>query len=223
MPRTYECSFCGARGPATKDHVPPRSVFGDPAPSALTTVRACSACNSGASQDDEYFRDTIVKYHRVADLPAAESAVAAMIRAAAKPEKRKYAKATLARFAIADVRTPAGIELGRRPVVRVDANRIRRAAIRYVRGLYRHEVGVTLPGDSEFVAIVEPEGILAARTEVERAMASGTRRVIQEGVFWYVYVVAADNPAVSIWLLVFFDAYPILVVARRSTSVAPAI
>ena len=50
-------------------------------------------------------------------------------------------------------------------------------------------------------------------------MASGTRRVIQEGVFWYDYVVAADNPAVSMWLLVFFDAYPLLVVAHESINV----
>ena len=54
----FNCVYCGEAS-QTKDHVPPRGIFGDAVPSGvnLITVPACIACNSGYSADDTYFRD----------------------------------------------------------------------------------------------------------------------------------------------------------------------
>src|SRR4051812_7520076 len=54
---TAPCAICGEREAATRDHVPPVSVFLRPRPSNLVTVPACWHCNNGASFDDEHFRN----------------------------------------------------------------------------------------------------------------------------------------------------------------------
>lgn len=51
------CAFCGQqfRG-KTKDHVPPRGLFGESPKGNLITVPACEKCNNDTSKDDEFFR-----------------------------------------------------------------------------------------------------------------------------------------------------------------------
>lgn len=219
------CAYCGGPHATTRDHVPPKCIFPSPAPSGLVTVRACEACNQGASADDEYFRDVIVRYHRVADQPAAAPILESMLRAAGRPEKQAYAEATLASFRLIDLETSAGIYLDRRLATVASGQRLERAAIRYVRGLYRHEIGEPLPATSSFVVSLEPDANLASRADIERVLGFGTQRVIADNVFWYAWQRAFDNPDITIWLLVFFGAFPILVVARRplASPVAPAV
>jgi hypothetical protein len=55
------CAFC--RKPAsTRDHVPPKGLFGQPLPSNLITVPACRDCNAGAGQDDEVMQEMAVMW-----------------------------------------------------------------------------------------------------------------------------------------------------------------
>lgn len=53
------------------------------------------ACNPQALVDDEYFRDTVVKYHRVADIAEATDAMAAGMRAVPHPRTRGYTQVGL--------------------------------------------------------------------------------------------------------------------------------
>ena len=106
---SFECAYCGRVAPASDDHVPPASIYSSPPPANAPTVKACVACNTGASLDDEYFRDCILKYHRVYERPAAKSQVSAMLRAAAKPQKRKYIDATPE--PLHEFETPGGLRL----------------------------------------------------------------------------------------------------------------
>jgi hypothetical protein len=71
----YECAYCGSENANTDDHIPPKNIFRDPKPATLRSVKACLDCNGGPSDDDEYFRDVIVKYHDVVDLPQAQRVV----------------------------------------------------------------------------------------------------------------------------------------------------
>jgi len=47
------CTYCSA-APDTRDHVPPKAFLDDPLPNDLPVVPSCSACNTGASLDEEY-------------------------------------------------------------------------------------------------------------------------------------------------------------------------
>lgn len=51
------CAFCGQQFKGkTKDHVPPRGLFGENPKGNLITVPACVKCNNDTSKDDEFFR-----------------------------------------------------------------------------------------------------------------------------------------------------------------------
>src|SRR3954447_2286562 len=47
------CVYCD-KPATTRDHIPPRCLFGENKPSNLVTVPACEKCNNGAARDDEY-------------------------------------------------------------------------------------------------------------------------------------------------------------------------
>ena len=53
------CVYCGTYSRITKDHIPPKNLFGQPRPSNLITVPCCDTCNISFSKDDEYFRFSI--------------------------------------------------------------------------------------------------------------------------------------------------------------------
>lgn len=47
------CAFCGGKFKGkTKDHVPPRGLFGNNPSGNLITVPACVKCNNDTSNDD---------------------------------------------------------------------------------------------------------------------------------------------------------------------------
>lgn len=137
--RVGECGYCGELKPLTQEHVPPKSFYGDVKPPNLPTIRACNDCNNGSSDDDEYFRDTMVKYHLVSDKPAAAGMRARFMRSVQKPEKRNYHIEQFKLFQKVDVRLPSGLILPRQPRFTVDQSKLRATASRYVRGLHRYE------------------------------------------------------------------------------------
>jgi hypothetical protein len=217
MASSYECAYCGASNADTDDHIPAKGLFAKGSGARLITVKSCDACNHGASGDDEYFRDTVLKHHRVADLPQAQPQVAAMLRAAGMPKKARYAAATVRSFVDLDVHTPAGLYLGKRPGFRVNGVRLAKAAERYIRGLHRHELGRRVPEGAQVAVAVNPGAVFAEQADVLQVFGSGTTRVVKQGVFWYSFVQPTDNPEASGWLLVFFDEFGVLGSVRPRT------
>jgi hypothetical protein len=153
-------------------------------------------------------------YHRVAEQYQAQPLVEKMLRAAALPAKRRYFNATIRSLLNAEVTTQAGIYLGRHPAFRVDAQRIIRTARRYVRGLYRYELGRRVPDGLEIIILPEPESVYAAREVILRLIRGRQIRVVQLGVFWYTWAQAGDCPDASVWILEFFNAFPMVGILR---------
>ena len=209
-----QCTFCASLDAHTVDHVPPKSFFRGRGVTGLITVRACAACNSGASADDEYVRDTILKHHEVGEQPAAISQVASMLRGMANPKKQKYAEATMRSIRDVAVTTPAGLYLGTRPAFVIDSARLKRTFERYIRGLYRHEFGRRVPTETEFNIAVDPERVLAEQAVVEATFLGGTTKVVDPEVFFYSYVRDEKPPHNSGWLLVFFNTFAVVGAAR---------
>jgi hypothetical protein len=56
--RISKCYMCDAQG-TTREHVPPRSFFPDPAGKNLVTVRSCEKHDNANSKDVEYVRNVI--------------------------------------------------------------------------------------------------------------------------------------------------------------------
>jgi hypothetical protein len=188
-----ECAYCGIPGADTDDHIPPRSIYAQPTPASRPLVKSCLTCNNGASDDDEYFRDVVVRHSHISTLPQAQRQLWAMFRAAGKPAKVTYARGILDAFVDVEVKTQAGLYLGQPPAYRVDANRMTRILRRYVRGLYRWEMGERLPVTSIVEVIANPDQVNQAQSDIERVFQGAKYTTVQEGVFWYARQ-ATSNP-----------------------------
>ena len=67
--RKGRCAHCGKKSSfITDDHVVPKCLFPKPRPH-LVTVPACRKCNAGMSQDEEYFKEVVLRRD---DIPQTE-------------------------------------------------------------------------------------------------------------------------------------------------------
>lgn len=143
-PKPTLCAHCGAPDPATVDHVPPKNLFSRPLPSNLITVPSCWDCNAGASEDDEYFRLMLSLRSDVREEGARWAAESAM-RSLARAEGQGLLRLLLSTIEEVDLRSPAGIYLGRSGLYKPDMDRLYRVVSRTVRGLFYDERGYPLP------------------------------------------------------------------------------
>lgn len=203
-----ECGYCGALAAVSDEHIPPKSFFEGLKNEQLRTVKSCADCNLGASDDDEYFRDTVVKYYRIADQPKAKPIVDKMIRAAGKSRKRAYALAQLRSFSGVFGSSPNVPTLGPIPAFKVDGARMERAACRYIRGLHRHDFGERIASEAIRFIVTDPERVFAHQTEILDVMRGGAHHEVQQGVFEYMWAVGPNRSKVC--LMVFFSEYAIL-------------
>ncbi len=211
---SYECAYCGKIDEATDDHIPPKNIYSRPLPPDLPSVKACEKCNHGASDDDEYFRDVVVRYQHISGLAVAQQQVGKMLRAMALPAKQKYAKRTIEALTQVEVRSEGGIIVGKAPAYKVDVVRLTRAVERYVRGLYRYELGKRVPQDLDAHLTANPDDVTSFQDEIVRTFRGAQRRVVQENIFWYSWLTFDDVPNAAAWLLVFFDHFPVLAILR---------
>lgn len=207
----HECAYCGRLADCTEDHIPPRGIYNVPPPAAPPWVWACDRCHGATeSLDDEYFRDTVVKHHLVSDLPKAQHAINKMFRGLAHPQKAGYAQASYAALRDVEIRTRAGLIIGRAPAYTVDSPRIERACARYVRGLHVFTLRARPPVASRLTVLFNFDIVREHMDQVLEVFGAGRENHVQEGVFWYAWAQPSDRPDASAWLLMFYDVLPVL-------------
>jgi len=106
--------------------------------------------------------------------------------------------------------TAGGLLLPHLVAFHMNVPRLERALIRYVRGLHRFELGTRLADDCAVRPVVKPDVIHLFRSAVERVMTGRRQVIVQSEVFWYQYGLTKDRG--SVWLLMFFDAFPMLAI-----------
>src|SRR5260221_14644580 len=85
-----KCAICATPSETlTRDHVPPRALFGKSPSLNLITVPACAQCNREASCDDEYFRMLAVEWDasRISDPVGVTGSI---IRSMQRPAARGF-------------------------------------------------------------------------------------------------------------------------------------
>jgi hypothetical protein len=174
-PKTI-CVYCGIREGATKDHVPPKSLFSKPRPS-LVTVPCCKTCQSGQSLDDEYFVRTVVMRKDVAEHPAAASVLDTVHRSFTKPHKAGFTRALLESMKEVPVYSPGGIYLGDATSYDVDLQRLCRVIERITRGLYFHEFEDRL-SDLQRCVVYALDGFSLASPDIDASV----RRILDQAV-----------------------------------------
>jgi hypothetical protein len=142
--RSGECVYCGAIGPITDDHVPPRSFFPAKAPKNLITVPSCAACNQGFAADDDYARLLLTTTEGAIGNPARDELKAKVERFAVRRESARSLESFYATLRTAYLPSETGILLRRQGFV-IDRKRLDAFAVRVTKALFYREKGYRLP------------------------------------------------------------------------------
>src|SRR5712692_1699526 len=198
------CAYCDEPA-TTRDHVPPKNLFTPPLPGNLITVPACDGCNNGASEDDEVFRNEL-------SIMAGSFGESANASERLQPTMRgiRRNRATLARMVtgsqLVERYTTGGLYLGYGYAVPVIPGVQQRVITRIARGLYWHHFQTPLANDAQITLVF----IDKRKPQWQEALYTFQRLhlchvVIGDGkTFQYLYGRANDDPAFSVWLLIFF-------------------
>jgi len=211
------CAYCGSSDNLTDDHVPPKNLFPKPRPNNLITVPACANCLSSTSKDDEYFRIKMCFRDDVGKHPSARANLDPIFRSLTRKKATGLRKQFLSDIRYVELKTPAGLYLGKRLGYNVDVTRIHRVVERTVRGLYFTESGNILGLNNEVRVYLnedlqeQPQNVIdQLRKTIIAPLATYPAKVIGNNVFLYRYHIAKDNPLVSVWGLSFYGKVPCL-------------
>jgi hypothetical protein len=208
--RQGECVYCGTFGPLTRDHVPPRCLFGrGNAPPNLITVPSCESCNAARKRDDEYFRLALTLRQEVGDEPDVQSILPAVLRSLHHVEAEGLQRAFLAGVHPVERVSPAGLYLGRTMAYNVDQARLDSVASRITQGLYYRHKGHRLPSGYEAKAFAAT-GFKQDRETFDNMyrvlgpLVENAEPVSIGRIFSYVHSFNADDPGESVFLMLFY-------------------
>jgi hypothetical protein len=201
-----QCAYCGKEKKLTSDHVPPKLFLERPFPPNLLTVPACADCNGSFKADDEYTRNVLAPDIRANWNYAAQSSLPAIMRSLQRPDARGFADYLSRQSHVMKLLAPNGNPI---MAMQTDQQRVNGSGVHMLRGLYFHETGKRLSGDSAEVWVASKAGLTAEHPEMltiarvfqlfpdQRNGAAGTA-------FSYA---AAFGRGRSAWLMLLYDYF----------------
>jgi hypothetical protein len=142
-----ECVYCGRTAKLTKDHIPPRRLFGKLPAAQLITVGCCSDCNKAASKDDEYFKLNLALKNEIREEPDIREIIPSVLRSLQREQAHGLRTAFFGGVEEAEFKSADGIYVRKRATYRVDLERMSRVPDRVVRGLFSLHYGRRLPNE----------------------------------------------------------------------------
>ena len=200
------CAYC-EQPATTKDHIPPKGIFPRPRPSDLITVPSCERHNSGASLDDELFRNFVVLREELAGHPQASRTAAIAMRGLHRPERPGLRRQLLSTLREVDLESPAGLYLGTASEFAHSGSSILSVSKRITRGLYYHHFGQRVPAGHSVVCVPQrnlPAGDREIWLELSESI-DPTVHSVGDGAFKYRFEISSEDPEISVWVLVYFD------------------
>ena len=209
MKEPTHCYLCEQPLPRepNRDHVIPEQLF-DSAnkPTALFTLPTCSTCNSGISQDEEYFRVCLLS-QAYGQTEATNLWNGPVFRSLQRREGRfrKMLANNISPVAVSvPLYTNTGAYVGDGSVLRFSVPRVRRVLEKIVRGLYWKHTG-TLIGNVRFdiyhfdpAVRYAPEATLPHLRKLAQTFESGGK------VLNYSFAIDQHEPRGSVWWLQFY-------------------
>jgi len=211
--RTGQCAYCGATGPVTSDHVPPKSLFPPGSRVNLITVDACPSCHDGFKLDDEYFR---VALGIRDDLPENDNSKFLRDRTRrtlASPGSQGLRRSLARSTVLTEVRTQSGIVLGKRVALRIAGVRIERTAVRIVKALFFKEFSRVVPSShkvdvSLFDLQLDDTALLHPDVQdVLRVLHTNNSHKKVGSVFEYWFSATDSDQDSSVWLFQLHDTF----------------
>jgi len=142
-----ECVYCGRTAKLTKDHIPPRRLFGKLPVAQLITVGCCSDCNKAASKDDEYFKLNLALKNEIREEPDVQEIIPSVLRSLQREEARGLRTTFFSGVEEIELKSADGLFVRHRATFRVDLERLSRVPNRVVKGLFWRTYGRRLPNE----------------------------------------------------------------------------
>ena len=202
------CVLCGIREATTLDHVPPRSIFPKPRPNDLVKVPACLQCNNSGSKYDEEFR-VFLSLQLGMETPTTQRLWTNEALRTIYHNQRLRDHITQKSWEV-DLRTPEGISLGKRRAVPMAVRPHNAVLDRIVRGLYFHHYGEIL-GPRISCKVTPLTGLPNEIASIINMMKLST---IGKDAVVYRHGRAAESPIDSLWFLLFYRKYLVMVETR---------
>lgn len=196
-----KCIYCGSKDNPTKDHVPPKCLFPNPAPSNLITVPSCEPCNKGFSKDEEYFRAIITSLQGTEQHPEARKLFETKITRGLE-RKPKLASKVVSNVVPVDIYS-GDKKIGTAPAYDVGGPEFDRVIVKILRGLLFHETGL-IPTPEYIVKWNVHDKPLPLPPKLFNALKNHPVKTFGNGVFRYQVYITPDGPG-SFWLLSFYD------------------
>lgn len=210
------CAYCNAPNAGTMDHVPPENLFPSPKPNDLISVPCCEECRQGWSKDDEYFRLAVVSCASLFPTPARDSVNETVLRSLGRPEAKGFSRFINESLMRVQLTNDDGAVVGDARAIGVVKPRFDRVVGRIVRGLFYKELGRNLPVGYRTEIHFNQSGFPDALPLLLPKLHLFTPpRVVGDGVFAYRYGKAVEDENSIIWLLMFYEAVPLIVFTRR--------
>lgn len=211
--RKGECVYCGKLRQLTRDHIPPKSLFGTPRPNNLISIPCCRNCNEDASKDDEYFKNSLALRIDSFNHPDVQKILPSVIRSYKKEHKVGYRKSFYQTLRQVELRSESGLYLGTTGAYNVEFDRLDNVVKRIITGLFYKEKGFRLHDShrasafSDWVVDNLPE---PDRTQILSnlvvPLSKKTYITIGENTFTYRSQFFDEDPFLSIWLLNFYES-----------------
>jgi hypothetical protein len=197
------CIYCQQSTATTRDHVPPKGIFGKPRPSDLIVVPACDACNTSFEKDDDYFLTLSMEWQASQTTgggKVTQSRLRSMNRG--NGAGRGLWWPIFDTMQRVEILTPGGIYVGDTLAINLNVKRITNTINRTIRGLFYEVTKRMLPvGDS--VRSVPMEKFTGSRDFVQHLPCLPARTVGGD-VFHFRYLLYDDDPLRSFWYLEFY-------------------
>lgn len=205
------CIYCQKRPKETRDHVPPKALFGEPRPSDLITVPSCFQCNNDFSGDDDYFLNLVLEWG-ASESGDSKDVVEKRLRSMKRKEGRNVWKPFFAKVNPVEVYSPGGLYLARSLECSLDTGRLIQTVNRIIRGLFFEVTKTPLPsGDYTramlFSHYVEQHRDDSAAMEFIQYIPQLQGREIGEGTFEYRYCILDEKCLSSFWYLEFYRRF----------------
>ena len=202
------CTYCGAEGPITEDHVPPKNLFGKPLPPGILKVPACTECNNRASKDDEYFRSRIAFRKDIKDHDVIKQIRPVVIRSFERKEQARFARGFLRTLRPIEFPGPPGPEPAGL-TYEVELHRLYRVVSRVTHGYHFDQTAQRIDLSSCYVGVLGDKELEAAPQEFHEQMrqqfATTPITTIGNKVFAFQGVRDLGDRRITVWLMTFYD------------------
>jgi hypothetical protein len=209
--KTGECAYCGALGPITGDHVPPRSFYPTLPPDNLITVPSCKECNGGRNTEDDYVR-LVLTTTEGASGNASRNELIPKIKLFVEHQRAKNVlRGFYESLGTGYLPNDAGVYVQREHFV-VEGARLDAFARRVVKALFYREKGHRLPDKCAINAInyrridevIERTGDPEFWGFILNELIENSPRQTWGDVFGYWWLQSPKDPDATWWLLEFY-------------------